>query len=247
MEPVSAWGKISSETDAFFEHLGIDKHFAKNNIDEKYPIGNKITSMAKIDGPTIFLDSDMMLLKPFSWHYELSGEFASKLADVDTFSRGGGQWSVIYDLFDKEMPPKEYKATTTGELMRPYFNAGFISVKDGRIFSESWAETARRIDEAKEIVNKRPWLDQIALPIAINLLDWKENVLSDKFNFPCHIEKVGELKPYFAHYHWPSVIEEDRILYNEFKNLLKKYPALEKILEKYDDWNDLLSKPIRNK
>ena len=94
MEPVAQWKAISPETRSLFDELEINIHSAQNMVDDQYPIGNKLSALYAIDAPAIFLDSDMLLMKPFSWHHELIGEFACKPADIDTFTRHGGQWSL---------------------------------------------------------------------------------------------------------------------------------------------------------
>ena len=240
MEPVARWKEISPETRLLFDELEINIHSAQNMVDDQYPIGNKLSALHAIDAPAIFVDSDMLLMKPFSWHYELFGEFSSKPADSDTFTRHGGQWSFVYDLFDLDLPSRYFKATITKEPMRPYYNAGFISVKNGRTFCEAWIDAARRIDECRKIDNKRPWLDQIALPIAVDHLGWKVSLITDELNYPCHLKQIGNRWPYFAHYHTPSVVENDKNLLIVFKKLKKKFPKLKKILKKYDEWNHIL-------
>jgi len=240
MEPLSRWGKISTETELLFDQLGISTHYARNEVDESYPHGNKIASMAPIDGPALFLDSDVLLMKPLSWNYQLCSDFASKPADLDTYTRGGGQWSAVYDLFDLHIPPRNYNATTTGEMMRPYFNAGVISVKNGRAFTDIWVEASQKIDSSDLILNKRPWLDQISLPVAIDLLGWETTPLTEKFNYPCHIEALKNSSPYFAHYHRPHIIKNDPLLHKEFSMLTRLFPSLKTIMSKYEEWNVLL-------
>ena len=121
MQPVETWGNIGSNTSALLDRLGIEMRLGQNRIDETYPHGNKITAMKDIDGPVIFLDSDILLLCPFSWHYSLNADAALRPADIDTFSQGGGSWTRVWDTFDLPMPAKSYKATLTKEKMFPYF------------------------------------------------------------------------------------------------------------------------------
>ena len=96
--------------------------------------------------------------------------------------------------------------------MRPYFNAGFICVQDPATLVDVWVDTARQINSEQAITNKRPWLDQIALPIAVQRIGWSFNTLSDSFNFAAHLIEIGDMNPYFVHYHRPSVIQNDKKL-----------------------------------
>lgn len=173
MEPEARWGALGPEARALFEGLGIPLVPAENRIDPDYPHGNKVAALEGISGPAVFLDSDMLLMCPFSWHPELGADIAAKPADIDTFSRGGGSWSRVWQLFNLETPAKSFTSTASREAMRPYFNAGFISVRDGDAFARMWVETVRRIDAEPRILNKRPWVDQIALPVTAARLGWE--------------------------------------------------------------------------
>ena len=239
--PADHWGALSDDVDGFLRSLGVEIVPCENPIDLDYKHGNKIGALAGISGRALFLDTDIMLMSPFSWHHMLCGTAAAKPADIDTFSNGGGSWARVWSLFDRDVPPKSYVATISGDLMRPYFNAGFISVEDGDRFAAAWIDAARRIDADAAIRNKRPWLDQIALPVAFAALDWKVDALGDAFNFPCHLAKIGSESPYFAHYHYPHVIAEQPKLAFRFRHLLSAYPPLAAILKRYEGWDALVS------
>lgn len=241
MQPYERWGEISDECKALFEQIGVQIHTAINEIDENYPHGNKIGSMKGIHGPAVFLDSDILLMAPFSWHFRFAGDAAMKAADLDTFRRGGGSWARVWSLFDLPLPTATYTASISGEKMRPYFNAGFIYVKDGDAFTRMWIDTARRIDANERVSNKRPWLDQIAIPVAFARLGWKVNELSTNFNYPCHLTPLDDSPPYFAHYHWPSVILNSQPLLFRTKTLVNRHPLLRAILERDEDWSAVLA------
>lgn len=230
MEPADLWGALSPETEALLAGLGIPLAPARNLVDETYPHGNKVAALQGIRAPAVFLDSDMLLMCPFSWHPELGADIAAKPADIDTFSRGGGSWSRVWQLFNLETPAKSFTSTASREAMRPYFNAGFISVRDGDAFARMWVETVRRIDAEPRILNKRPWVDQIALPVTAARLGWEIRPLGDRFNFPCHLSDTGAASPYFAHYHWPKVIASQAPLLCRTRALLERVPGLAAIL-----------------
>jgi hypothetical protein len=241
MKPESQWGAISAETRELFQQLHIDLSDNRNEVDLSYPHGNKINAFAGIDEPALFLDSDMLLMRPFSWHYTLSGDVAVKPADLDTFTNGGGSWASVWQHFNLPTPPKNCIATISGAQMRPYYNAGFIAVKNGDQFSEMWLDTALQIDRNQDVINKRPWLDQIALPVTIARLGWKTSLLSEELNYPSHFTETTRLAPYFSHYHWPKKILESKVLLFATHRLLKKYPLLTKVLSKYEEWDDVIS------
>lgn len=240
MEPEARWGALSPEATALFDGLGIPLVPAENRVDPDYPHGNKVAAMEGISGPAVFLDSDMLLMCPFSWHPELGADVAAKPADIDTFSRGGGSWSRVWQLFNLETPAKSFTSTASREAMRPYFNAGFIAVRDGDAFARMWVETVRRIDAEPRILNKRPWVDQIALPVTAARLGWEIRPLGDRFNFPCHLSATGAASPYFAHYHWPKVIAGQPLLRFRVSDLLRRAPNLTGILGRHGEWDDIL-------
>ena len=240
MEPEERWSPISSAAATLLDELGVEVIGCRNEIDPKYPHGNKITALKGISGPTVFLDSDILLMAPFSWHYMIAGDSALKPADLDTFQDGGGSWARVWELFDMDPPEKSYRTTVSDVEMRPYFNAGFISVRDGDSFAKAWLESARTIDADERILNKRPWLDQIALPVALARLGWKTQALPDAFNYPCHLAPLSGLAPYFAHYHWPSVIAKNPQLLFRVQSLIAKHPSLKEILGLYEEWHPVL-------
>jgi len=237
VEPREFWGDISAETRALFDTLEIELRPIENKIDRGYPHGNKITALEGISGPALFLDSDMMVLRPFINHHSLMAtDAALKVADIDTFVRGGGSWGQVYRAFNLPLPPKRFVATSTREVMREYFNAGFIWVRDGDTFSQAWIDTALRIDADDTIVNKRPWLDQIALPITFKRLRWKVEQAVTDLNYPAHLQEIGTDRPYIAHYHWPRVFPNNPILQRDLRFYLGKFPLLKEIIQIDPDW-----------
>ena len=240
--PEGHWGALGPDLADFLASLGIETWPCENPISLDYVHGNKLGALAGIAGRALFLDTDIMLMTPFSYHHQLTGEAAAKPADVDTFSNGGGSWARVWSLFDRDVPPKIYRGTVSGHPMRPYYNAGFILAEDGDRLAETWSACARRIDEDKRIRNKRPWLDQIALPVAFAELDWTVEPLSDAFNYPCHLARISTLGPYFAHYHYPRVIADEPKLAFRFASLLSRYPPLAGILSRFEGWKTLVGR-----
>ena len=124
--------------------------------------------------------------------------------------------------------------------MRPYYNAGVIAVRDGDSLAEAWLDTAQRIDSAARIGPKRPWLDQIALPVAAARLGWRVRPLGEVFNYPCHLAELGRDLPYLAHYHWPSILEPSPAMMHRIRTLLSDHPELGEILARDPDWHGVL-------
>ncbi|WMS41509.1 hypothetical protein RDV64_15665 [Acuticoccus sp. MNP-M23] len=246
MEPVEQWTALGDDLTAFLDSLGVEIIPCRNGVDDEYKHGNKIGALGGINGRALFLDTDIMLMTPLSWHHNLTGAAALKPADIDTFSNGGGSWARVWRAFDRDVPPRTLTATISGTPMRPYYNAGFISVQDGDAFTNTWLEVARKIDADESIGNKRPWLDQIALPVTFAELGWDVDVLGDAFNFPCHLADVGDMAPYFAHYHYAKTLAAQPKLRFRVAQLMALYPALAPILSRFKGWAGLV-REIRKK
>lgn len=240
MQPEKRWGAISDAARAILERTGTEMIPCTNQIDIDYPHGNKIAALENIDGPAIFLDSDMVMMRPFLTHYSLVGEDAAvKPADFPTFERSGGDWQPVYDLFDLPLPQDMVRATISQEWMLPYYNAGMVFVKDGRSFSKVWLDTSRIIDASDAVRAKRPWLDQVALPIAFARLGWEVGDADLDLNFPGHAQQLPSDEtylPYIMHYHSPDRIGICPRLTRDVHFYRSKYPELNTLFHAHEDW-----------
>ncbi|MDM8557543.1 sulfotransferase [Candidatus Parabeggiatoa sp. HSG14] len=238
--PPLRWGTISNNTLNLMKILGVRSVPIKNDIDENYPIGNKVaclnieTSAEKI----VFLDSDILCLREFSPQFD--APFNAKPADLSTFSSDNSLWQQIYHLFQLPLPSWRVTSSTSGELMLPYFNAGVIAVQNGLNFGKVWEECCQAIDADPSITNKRPWLDQIALPVAMARLNLDHACLDERFNYPAHLKPLPQSLPFLCHYHWASVIRREPQLNQLVVELASDYPLLKKMLLAMPDWAQLL-------
>src|SRR5262249_25102999 len=126
-------------------------------------------------------------------------------ADINTFAADESTWKRIYSSQRLELPTERIRASVSGEMMLPYFNAGFIAIDAGVDLASAWLRVCRAIDADTSITNKRPWLDQIALPVAARWLGITTRLLDCRFNFPAHLLEIDPARPpRFAHYHTPK-------------------------------------------
>ena len=94
-------------------------------------------------GKTLFLDSDIIALQPATevdLRIKFGRGFAAKPADLATFKADLDIMKRIYQKCGAEMPDYLISATTSGEKMPPYFNAGLIAVDANSYFGEVWSE-----------------------------------------------------------------------------------------------------------
>jgi hypothetical protein len=252
-QPENHWGRLSEKTQALMQILKIRSQPIVNNIDKNYPIGNKVACLG-IDTSAdqiVFLDSDILCLREFNFPFNLP--FSAKSADLNLFSSDITVWKQIYDLFNLPLPYRRVMASSSGELMVPYFNAGVIAIQNGLALKPVWEECCQIIDATHSITNKRPWLDQIALPVALARLNLDYHYLDERFNYPAHhkplinssfqsTQKKGmeNFLPFLCHYHWHSIIRREPLLNDLVKELANAYPLLEKLILNSDEWARLL-------
>ncbi|MEQ8368451.1 MAG: hypothetical protein RIB61_17260 [Roseicyclus sp.] len=195
------------------------------NWAKPYPHGNKIVAATdrRGTGRGIFLDTDMVCLKPL--------DDLAALPDTDVAAAPEGKatwgpddrWQRAYDHYGLPLP-SERVTLLRGKRQAhlPYFNAGFVAMPetphaDGKTFGDLWLETALDFDHSCKIANKRPWLDQITLPLAMARFGYRAQVLSESYNYSLsHREDYADTPDaHILHYHrfrflnaapqWPGI------------------------------------------
>lgn len=219
-----------------------------------YKQGNKLIACAKPrpHQTTIFLDTDTVIWRPFDVE-QMIAEGAVSVAPEGRYTWGkpDGHWNLVYDIFGISMPEDKIRLARSGALSPPYFNAGVVgfpntSTEGYDSFSSCWLASALEIDKEKyNIPERRPWLDQIALPIAIIKSGLSYKIISDDFNlslthkavnekessvknknFQREIDRLNELDPYILHYH--NFKSLDGLKYQGYLDLvLKEHTAFE--------------------
>ncbi len=234
-QPESRWGKISVTSEELIKQLGVRKVFIENQIDLNYPIGNKVSCLGiETDADKIiFLDSDILCVSNFDPEKYLTNSFNAKPADLPTFKN----WKPVYNLFNLKLPTERMISSTSNEKMYPYFNAGMIAIDNRKEFGQMWIDCCKKIDKSEDILNKRPWLDQIGLPITLKKLNWDYGILDERFNFPAHQKKMPKTLPFLCHYHFPQIISEDERLLNFIDTLTGKYPLILELSKQYPQWH----------
>ena len=185
---IAAWpsreGELSGETQAALASLDVEVAEIQNPMAADYLIGHKLAALALVqgDGPGLFLDSDMIAMRS-------PGALPQGLAAVPASSHhcGLNTWQYLYERFDLDMPAEGPATLLSQDTIAPYFNSGLVSVAgaDARAFADCWTDCARRIDTDPLVpaAAKRPYLDQVALPIAAALLQRDIAVLEEAWNY----------------------------------------------------------------
>ncbi|CAM3049668.1 hypothetical protein PANO111632_00020 [Paracoccus nototheniae] len=192
-----------------------------------YKQGNKLLAAAapRDTAATLFLDTDVMVMRAFGGHEVLQEDQLSAAPEGRmTWGKMPEMWPSAYDTFGLPVPQDQIRLARSNALSSPYFNAGVVGFPDqtpsGHHFGQLWLETSQRIDANDNVPGRRPWLDQIALPIAMIRAGLSMNLLPSKWNLslshnpvadgkPPHvnrlaqaeIDKLNAADPVIAHYH----------------------------------------------
>ena len=155
-----------------------------------YPHGNKIlASFEKRETEySMFVDSDVLFLRPNTAEALTAPNQVSCSPAASMVWAGQEIWTTIYDALGMKIPGERINLMRRGKNVIPYFSSGLVTFPEndttgaGR-FPEVWLKTAREIDEIEGLDRKRPYLDQMSLPLAIQKsnLDW--NMLPEAQHF----------------------------------------------------------------
>jgi|GEM_PF-3309172 len=195
----------------------------------RYKQGNKLIACVQPRPHTftIFLDTDTVIWQPFFAGDMVSAGMVSAAPEGRyTWGKPEGHWARAYGLFGMEVPEERVRLARTGTLSPPYFNAGVVAFPNAPVagfesFADCWLKTARELDRPEhEIPSRRPWLDQIALPVAIARAGLGFRTLDDRFNlslthrnitpgmwekkqrqFQREIDRINAVDAFILHYH----------------------------------------------
>lgn len=157
-----------------------------------YPHGNKIIAACDDRGAThsVFLDTDMACTGSLADFMDLAPDTCAAAPEGrPTWGGKNARWTRAYAHFGMAVPTERVKLLRGAKLEYvPYFNAGLVAFpeakhEDGRRFGEHWLDTALDFDRNCAIANKRPWLDQITLPLTMKRFGYKTRVLSELYNY----------------------------------------------------------------
>lgn len=244
-QPTSEYGEPDSSTLDMLSALGARVEPIWNQVEPSYRIGNKISALrvATHGRRRVFLDTDVVCMRPFAGDSRLDVEFGAVPAAIVTWGKDLADWERAYALFGLTLPAVRAKTVRTKEEMAPYYNAGFLVVASDVAdrFAEMWLHCAQTIDREASIPSKRPWLDQIALPIAVTRAGLEHCFLDETFNCPGSVKLLRSVQPYFCHYHSTVALKRVPVLKSIVMEAIDRHPALEKAILRDGHWRDVLS------
>ncbi len=245
----SEFDKLNQYSKTLIKELNIECLSVHNDIDPEYKIWNKVVMawLVKEDEEILILDSDILVMESFDIYKTFHSWVMAKPADNPTFSNGDEHMrNPVYKLFDIPVSQNRMKSTYWWKDMLQYFNAWVIYSADYR-FWKMWNTVCKKIDKEESIENKRPWLDQIALPVVFDLLKAQKHTLTEELNFPAHIKKVWNSSMKLCHYHRFNRIWRQKRLSTLVKKLFNEYEHLGKLFEEYELSHIVTSYPYFSK
>lgn len=181
-----------------------------------YPHGNKIIACAAAEadaGPRIrritFVDTDTLLRADMGADLLYDERVRMVAEGTPTWGKSPVDWERAYGFFGLPLPKERVKLVRGRKIaFLPYFNAGMVSFpttvkgRSGMGFAEAWADTAARFDQCS-IANKRPWLDQITLPLTLYREGFAWVSMKDRYNYSLSDRVTKSIPPdtRLLHYH----------------------------------------------
>ena len=219
--------------------------FEAQHFGEAYPIGNKVEALSVLEpqSPFIFFDTDTVITGPineiqFDPDYP-SASMARSATWPDPPLYGPSYqeiWQSIYDRFGVDMTPTLDKTRAEDDWERYlYFNAGWFVANDPEPLHAKLIDVMTGLRDAPhaEIASQAlfPWLDQIALPLAIaemgggrpgfNLADLDGTTSYHWRALPLYYARASDAQVEFL---------EEITRPNKIKRVLKSYEPFRKFL-----------------
>lgn len=201
---------------ALYAHCGVQIRplpSAEGIWAKPYPHGNKILACAapRSSHRSLFIDTDTVCLGPLTG-IDLADPNAVAVVPegIPSWGKKADSWQRAYDFFNLPLPTDRVTLTRGRKLEHlPYFNAGFVSFSDlphsdsGENFAQSWLQTAIDFDHRCGIKGKRPWLDQITLPLTMKRFGFAYCALHELWNFSIsdRLKLHRAKKARLIHYH----------------------------------------------
>ena len=215
----------------------------EGRFDPAYPHGNKILATLEPRDTefSCFMDSDILCLRPNAVDNIIKPGCVSLTPAASMGWARQSIWQSLYDIFGMTVPTERIRLMKQkkGKGRVPYFSSGLFSfpeqhrTPDGKSFPEVWMDTAQTLDKHPEVPGKRPYLDQISLPIAIQRTGLSWNLLPDTQHFILGGKTRGDPLPtdreiFTIHYRqWPLVKELG--LSEQAKQMLIAHAGVKKV------------------
>ncbi|MCP5023143.1 MAG: hypothetical protein GY930_15405, partial [bacterium] len=123
--PMSAsrWGRPNRIVLDQLERMNVRIVEIENQIDQEYPIGNKVSCLSIPTGmdKLVFVDSDVLCLREFGGGAEFCAPFNAKFVDTLIFGKDPSEWEAVYSAVGLPLPSIAGETTVSGEATLPYY------------------------------------------------------------------------------------------------------------------------------
>lgn len=236
---------VSADVKAVLAKMGCDVRPFKvaGRFDPGYPHGNKLLATLEPRDTefSAFFDSDVLCLRPNTVENIVKPGHVSLTPAASMIWGTSKTWHIIYETCGMPLPTDRVKLMRQkGNRGRiPYFSSGLFSFpeqhrnSDGQTFPEVWMNLAQTIDQNEEIPGRRPYLDQISLPLAIQKAGLGWNILPEEQHFILGGSLRGEPLPegrgiYTVHYRKWEILKEVGLA-KQGKRMLEKQAGVRRI------------------
>lgn len=208
-----------------------------------YPHGNKILATLEPRDTefSAFFDSDILCLRPNSVENLVMDGHVSLTPAASMVWGKTSDWDQIYKACGMDVPSDRIR------LMRqkgargriPYFSSGLFTfpeqfrTPEGKSFPQIWMDVAQTLDAHPDVPGKRPYLDQISLPLAIQRAGLGWNILPEEQHYILGGKLRGDALPadreiFTIHYRIMRVLKEIGLTQTARK-MLKKHAGVKRI------------------
>lgn len=233
---------VSPNVVLLLKRMNCDLRFfvVSDRFNPVYPHGNKIlaTLEPRETEFSAFFDSDVLCLRPNNIDSLIKAGHVSLTPAASMIWGDTKDWDRIYAACDMSVPDERI------QLMRqkgnrgrvPYFSSGLFTFPeqfrtfDGKSFPQIWMEIAQTLDAQTDIPGKRPYLDQISLPLAIQKSGLAWNILPEEQHFILGGKLRGEPLPpdreiFTIHYRVWNILKEMNLAVTA-RQMLKKHAGV---------------------
>lgn len=245
--PAHRLAEVSPDVIGILDRMGcpVRTFVSEGRFDPPYPHGNKMLAALEERETefSCFLDSDILFLRPNSVG-NLIREGHVSLTPAASMKWGGLEvWARIYAAAGLEMPTERIRLMNQrkGADRMPYFSSGLFCFAEswrdarGRRFPEVWMEVAQAIDADPDIPAKRPYLDQMTLPLAILKAGLAWNLLPKEQHWILGGLKRGQPLPagheiFTVHYRKWDIVKEHGLV-RKAKDMLQAHAGVRRIAQ----------------
>lgn len=188
-----------------------------------YAHGNKIlASMQPRDTEfSGFIDSDVLMIKENKVENLIKPGHVSASVAASMHWAPQSMWTQIYKNVGLPLPSARITMMhDTSRRVLPYYSSGIVVFPEahrnsaGQSFGETWYDIATKIDRMDRVINKRPYLDQLSLPLAIERAGLSWNPLPQEQHYILGGKLRGmpfpkEQNIYTVHYRKWEVLKEN--------------------------------------